>query len=75
MADHTNSGACTSDNECFIQTLPLHQIFTSLVLNIHFTGNTASEEGDNLFGGLLDRCIPSSFAEVYQQESHHTTVV
>ena len=35
------------------------------VINILFFGNTASEQGANIFGGLLDRCIPSPFAEVY----------
>ena len=71
VADDTNSGACSPNNECFIQTLALYQSiilypFNSLI-NIHFSSNTASEQGANLFGGLLDRCIPSSFAEVYQQ--------
>ena len=69
VADDTNSGACSPENECFIQTLPLHLYPTSLVLNILFSGNTASEGGANLFGGLLDRCIPSPFAEVYLQEA------
>ena len=36
-------------------------------INILFSENTASEQGPNLFGGLLDRCIPSPFAEVYQK--------
>ena len=31
----------------------------------YFSENTASEQGPNLFGGLLDRCIPSPFAEDY----------
>ena len=30
-----------------------------------FSDNTANEQGGNLFGGLLDRCIPSPFSEVY----------
>ena len=72
VTDDTNSGACSPNNECFIQTLALHQSilypFNSLI-NIHFSGNTVSEQGANLFGGLLDRCIPSPFAEVYQQRS------
>ena len=68
VADNTNAGACSPDNECFIQTLALHQ--TKLygkdgLINILFFGNTASEQGANIFGGLLDRCIPSPFAEVY----------
>ena len=68
MADNTNPGACSLDNECFIQTLALHQrTFDWLsTKNILFSGNTASGQGANLFGGLLDRCIPSPFAEVYR---------
>ena len=68
VSDDTNSGACSPDIECFIQTLPLYQqtSYTDFnTANILFSENTASEQGLNLFGGLLDRCIPSSFAEVY----------
>ena len=64
VADDTNSGACSPYNECFIQSL-LSNLFDNIshTLNILFSGNTASEQGANLFGGLLDRCIPSPFAE------------
>ena len=62
VADDTNSGACSPDNECFIQTLALSP---QIVVNIFFSENIASEQESNLFGGLLDRCVPSSFAEVY----------
>ena len=71
VADNTNAGSCSPDNECFIQTLSLHgsiedpEYYTFNVMNILFFGNTASEQGANIFGGLLDRCIPSPFAEVY----------
>ena len=65
VSDDTNSGACSPDIECFIQTLALHQDSSPNTENILFSENTASEQGPNLFGGLLDRCIPSSFAEVY----------
>ena len=34
---------------------------------LDFFNDTASKQGANLFGGLLDRCIPSPFAEVYQK--------
>ena len=77
VADDTNSGSCSPDNECFIQTLALHS-FTTLywsTVNILFSDNTASEQGANLFGGLLDRCIPSPFAEVYlKQRTHYSGV-
>ena len=62
VADDTNAGACSPDNECFIQTLRLS---AQIEVNIFFSENIASEQGSNLFGGLLDRCVPSSFAEGY----------
>ena len=69
VADNTNAGACLpDDNECFIQSLALHRdrYSTLSYINIFFSGNTVSEQGANIFGGLLDRCIPSPFAEVYR---------
>ena len=90
VSDDTNSGACSPDIECFIQTLALHQGTSELdeylrfntenILfefigvntdNILFSENEASEQGPNLFGGLLDRCIPSPFAEVYLKQRIH----
>ena len=76
VADDTNSGACLPDNECFIQTLSLIPItlFPFTILNrstVVFSDNTASEQGADLFGGLLDRCIPSPFAEVYRKQTTH----
>ena len=65
VANDTNSGAYSPNNECFIQTLGLQEYFASHTADILFFGNTASEQGANLFGGLLDRCTPSPFAEVY----------
>ena len=38
-------------------------------MNILFSENTATEQGSNLFGGLLDRCVPSPFAEVYLKQT------
>ena len=67
VADNTNSDACSPDNECFIQILALYQYYIKeRKVNVLFSGNTASEQGANIFGGLLDRCIPSPFAEVYR---------
>ena len=81
VADNTNAGACSSDNECFIQILALYRTIyggKDTLINIFFFGNTASEQGANIFGGLLDRCIPSSFAEVYHRSeappSHYILV-
>ena len=67
VADDTNPGACSPNTECFIQTLALYQSLSSVIntVNIQFSGNTVTERGSNLFGGLLDRCVPGSFAEVY----------
>ena len=58
VADDTNSGACTSENECFIQSIALYLRNCSSLLNIYFSGNTAKNGiGANIFGGLFDRCI------------------
>ena len=80
VADDTNSGTCSTNNECFIQALALHQELPLnyrhklLTRNIDFSNNTAIELGRaNLFGGLLDRCIPSPFAEVYLNNRTHYT--
>ena len=77
VADDTNSGACSPNIDCFIQTLALYTELDSMsfnTVNIQFTGNTATERGSSLYGGLLDRCVPtSSFAEVYQKEQNLTT--
>ena len=73
VADDTNSGTCSPDNECFIQTLTLHISDSSHLTteSILLSENTATEQGSNLFGGLLDRCIPSPFAEVYLKQRIH----
>ena len=74
VSDDTNSGACSPDIECFIQTLATYQYPDKNLLNtenILFYENTASEQGPDLFGGLLDRCISSPFAEVYQKQRIH----
>ena len=68
VADDTNTGAYLPNIECFIQTLAVYRFYEAKnTVNIHFSGNTA-EHGSNMFGGLLDRCVPSSFAEVYRHE-------
>ena len=54
------------DVECFIQTFALYtHANQSNSVTMRFSGNTAANSGQNLYGGLLDRCIPSQFAEVY----------
>ena len=65
--DSSNSGACLPNIECFIQTLALHleSPSTDKLKNIIYSGNSAAERGSNLFGGLLDRCIASTYSEVH----------
>ena len=76
MADETNAGTCKSVSsvvysfatEYFIQSLMLYNIdgvnrvdFSA----VKFHENYALISGSDLFGGLLDRCTVSPFAEVY----------
>ena len=70
VADNTNLGGCSPDNECFIQTLALYnqdndEHLTNIDNVIFFLNNTATQQGSNLFGGQLNRCHPSQSAEVY----------
>ena len=61
-----DSAACTAAAECFIQTLTLRLAPSSnniSTVNIFFSENSADSFGSNIFGGQLDRCIPSPFAE------------
>ena len=72
----SNNGMCSVSskstvNECFIQTLamysPMSADFDSddtRCQNINFVNNTAELSGNSLFGGLLDRCSVSQFAEL-----------
>ena len=67
VRDDTNSGACSPNVECFVQTIALYSFYHDMIdtVNMKFNGNTATEQGPDLFGGLLDRCIPNPFSEVY----------
>ena len=69
--DDTNPGGCTSDSntQCFFQVLDIHR---DVSLNndiktqsISFSHNRAHVSGSTLYGGLLDRCAVSQFAEAY----------
>ena len=76
VADDTNSGSCSSTAECFIQALALYIKKTNVnvkinTLHVLFSKNTADEHGSDIFGGLLDRCIPSPFSEVYLKKKVH----
>ena len=70
--DDTNSGTCASDprTECFFQVLALYSKFnnnpSTNLLNsssMYFSNNSANISGSTLYGGLLDRCAVSQFAE------------
>ena len=71
--DDSNSGSmCTSDSkaDCFFQVLALHshnRIDAKIQL-IYFSHNQANVSGSTLYGGLLDRCVASQFAEVYSKD-------
>ena len=75
--DDTNSGACASksktDSECFFQVLAIYGYRHSGELNhlktqsIYFSQNYATMSGSTLYGGLLDRCAVSQFAEVHKK--------
>ena len=69
--DDTNSGTCTSDPkiECFFQVLALHREEDERLKtrSIHFSQNYANSSCSTLYGGLLDRCAVSQFAEQYRR--------
>ena len=72
--DHTNPGTCASSTgtECFFQVLALHSYgFSDLrTQSMHFSQNHANISGSTLYGGLLDRCSVSPFAEVHNKYPH-----
>ena len=74
------SDKTTTSNECFIQGLGLYislyqndrEIPNLNILNNYFTENSATVAGDALYGGLLDRCGASPFAEIFQKYTNFT---
>ena len=82
VADDTNLDACLDNRDCFVQVLTdAPDIDLESHVNIIFSKNTATEGGSNLFGGLLNRCVPSAFAEVsrtlreeYNRHSYLTNI-
>ena len=74
--DELNSGSCVSNpfetkspkSECFMSVVPTQTIVTATtnfsLSNVLYDRNLATVSGSSLFGGLLDRCIVSSFNEV-----------
>ena len=68
--DDTNSGTCGSstETECFFQVLALHSDdFPNRIQSMLFSKNYANISGSTLYGGLLDRCAVSPFAEVHNK--------
>ena len=66
--DDTNAATCEQPSaECFFQVLALHGLLMPEVntVSISFSQNHARRSGPTLFGGLLDRCTVSPFAEVH----------
>ena len=66
--DDTNSGTCASNpkTECFFQVFAIYEIQLDVVKtqSMLFSQNHARISGSTLYGGLLDRCAVSPFAEV-----------
>ena len=69
VADETTSGTCASESqstttECFIQPFSINagKYIGDYRYVVKFINNTASISGPTLYGGLLDRCKSSPFA-------------
>lgn len=72
--DSTNFGTCVVDStsECFFQVMALHQFpVFDVTRSISFSGNSALISGSAIFGGLLDRCTVSPFAEIHNIFDRH----
>ena len=77
--DDTNSGSCAGvlGTECFFQVIALYGLEDAIIANdgktqsIHFTQNYARVSGSTLYGGLLDRCVVSQFAEVFYRKKQY----
>ncbi|XP_064397685.1 probable outer membrane protein pmp20 [Halichondria panicea] len=75
VADDTESGTCRGEGtesrqtifvDCFIQTINLYGIGNNPnYFNTFMTNNTATQSGADIYGGLLDRCTVSKFAEYH----------
>ena len=79
VADDTNSGACSLNIECFIQILAVYQLLPNSSRTIEetvlFSVNDASNQGFNLFGGLLDRCVLSLIAKTRRETNSAITAL
>jgi hypothetical protein len=79
--DTTYSGVCaySSRRYCFLQVLAMYNtmsdIYSSEHLNmqtVFFLQNYANKSGSSVYGGLLDRCAVSQFAEVHLNMDYTT---
>ena len=77
--DDASSGTCVSNlnskAECFFQVLALYDdenldIRDVKTQSMYFSKNSANMSGSTLYGGLLDRCAVSKFAEYYKRYAH-----
>ena len=72
--DDTNSGTCVHfpRTECFFQALAIHSIEIEYLntRSLYFSQNHVTISGSTLYGGLLDRCAVSQFAEVRNKLSY-----
>ena len=77
--DDESSGVCNNDpgelqsilTDCQLQTLAIYDSSSLSQVqyrNVYFSNNTALLNGDNIYGGLFDRCTVSSLAELLQFE-------
>ena len=76
MWQMTLTGACSPNIECFIQILALYQSPSpsrTIRETVFFSGNDASNQGSNLFGGFLDRCVLSPIAEARKETNRAVT--
>ena len=75
--DDTNPGTCASDTEteCLFQVLALYNmegLQSEVIMTqgiVYLSQNSANISGSILYGGLLDRCTVSQFAEFYLKHS------
>ena len=81
--DDTNSGTCAIDPkiECFFQVLTVddnyyhaYDIVNLATQSMYFSQNYASISGSKLYGGLLDRCAVSVFAEIYKKYASESII-
>lgn len=71
--DYTNTGTCSTlpAPDCFFQVLAIYDYSDERITiqSLSFLNNTAYISGSTLYGGLLDRCAVSQFAEVRKKHS------